>query len=72
MPMESIAMCSNTLYMYNLDTGSSLSWPSTSTIVKLPANKQSKTSLDKGENGVRNLNSPRGRFSKPLNQSLGS
>jgi hypothetical protein len=40
--------------------------------VKLPANKQSKTSLGKGKNCGRNLNSPRGRFSKPTNESLGS
>ncbi len=40
--------------------------------VELPANKQSKTSLGKGKNGGRNYNSPRGRFSKPTNKSLGS
>ncbi len=32
MPMDSIPMCSNTLYMYNVDAGSSLSWLSESTM----------------------------------------
>ena len=31
-PMDSISMCSNTLYMYNLDVGSSSSWLSASTM----------------------------------------
>jgi hypothetical protein len=32
MPMDSISMCSNTLYMSNVDVGSSLSWLSDSTM----------------------------------------
>jgi hypothetical protein len=32
MPMDSISMCSNTLYMSNVDGGSSLSWLSDSTM----------------------------------------
>jgi len=30
MPMDSIAMCSNTFYMSNIDAGSSLRWLSAS------------------------------------------
>ena len=32
MPMDSILMCSNTLYMSNMDAGSSLRWLSVSTM----------------------------------------
>jgi hypothetical protein len=33
MPMDSISLCSNTLYMPNMDVGSSLSWLSASTMM---------------------------------------
>jgi hypothetical protein len=32
MPMDCISMCLNTVYMYDVDTGSSLSWLSASTM----------------------------------------
>ncbi len=32
MPMDSISMCSNTVYIYDVDTGSSLRWLSASTM----------------------------------------
>jgi hypothetical protein len=33
MPMDSISMCSNTLYMYDVDVESSLRWLSVSTMM---------------------------------------
>jgi hypothetical protein len=33
MPMDSISMCPNTLYMSNMDVGSSLRWLSASTMI---------------------------------------
>jgi hypothetical protein len=33
MPMDSISMCSNTLYMSNVDVGSSLRWLSASRMI---------------------------------------
>jgi hypothetical protein len=32
MPMDSIPMCSNTLYVFNMDVGSSFDWLSASTM----------------------------------------
>jgi hypothetical protein len=34
MPMDSISMCSNALYMSKVDAGSSLNWLSASTLTK--------------------------------------